>query len=65
MLNPTQNTEYVADIVQSAYIYTAINIGPMTHLTHRQHADGTDLSTRSRLRAEACSCEQGNEYSRH
>jgi len=65
MLNSTQSMEYVADIVQSAYIYTAINIGPMTHLTHRQHAEGTDMSTRFRLRAVACSCEQGNEYSRY
>jgi hypothetical protein len=57
--------EYVADIVQSACIYTTINIGPMTRLTHCQHAEGTDLSMRFRLRAMACSCEQGNEYSRH
>ena len=61
MLNSTQNMEYVADIVQTAYIYTAINIGPMTRLTHCQHADGTDLSTRFKLRAVAYSCGQAEE----
>ena len=38
--------EYAADIVRSVYIYEAINISPMTHLTHCQHADGTDLRTK-------------------